>query len=133
MTFNKICDLHASNRIQFAGLIPETELPSYYRGALGLVFPSLYEGFGLPPLEAMACGTPVLTSNVTALPEVVGNAAILVDPTSIEAIVVGIETLATDRVYATQLADLGIERASRYSWDSVADHCRDALIGALLE
>jgi glycosyltransferase involved in cell wall biosynthesis len=133
MPSNKIRNLHASNRIQFAGLIPETVLPSYYRGALGFVFPSLYEGFGLPPLEAMACGTPVLTSNVTALPEIVGDAAILVDPTSIEAIAVGIEALVTDRVYATRLSRLGVERASRFSWDAVADHCSDAIIGALSE
>ncbi|MGA2018988.1 MAG: glycosyltransferase family 1 protein, partial [Candidatus Sulfotelmatobacter sp.] len=75
---------HVTPNVRFVGVVPEAELPSLYRTAEALIFPSLYEGFGLPLLEAMACGTPVVTSNITAMPEVAGVAALLVDPTSVE-------------------------------------------------
>ena len=88
--------LNILNRVVFLDVISDNDLPSYYRGAKALVFPSLYEGFGLPPLEAMACGTPVITSNTTSLPEVVGNAAILVDPLDIDSIRFAIEQIILD-------------------------------------
>ena len=91
-----IQNLGIGRRVVFAGQIPENRLPSFYRGAIALVFPSLYEGFGLPVIEAMACGTPVITSNTTALPEVAGDAALLVNPESIAEITTAILRLTTN-------------------------------------
>lgn len=107
-------------RVHFIGQVSEAELPCWYRGAIALVFPSLYEGFGLPVIEAMACGTPVLTSNTTALPEIAGDAALLVDPVSVEEITTGIERLCHDSQLREQLCCKGLERAKRFSWDAVA-------------
>jgi glycosyltransferase involved in cell wall biosynthesis len=102
-------------RVEFIGTIPEQRLASLYRGATALVFPSLYEGFGLPIIEAMACGTPVLTSNVTAMPETAGDAALLVDPRSLEQIVSGMEQIVADSS-RQRLRQQGLARASQFSW-----------------
>jgi glycosyltransferase involved in cell wall biosynthesis len=91
-----------------------------YRGAIALLFPSLYEGFGLPPLEAMACGTPVLASNVCALPEVLGDAAILVDPGDSEAITEGIRRIVGDASLRAQLRTKGLIRSKLFSWSETA-------------
>jgi glycosyltransferase involved in cell wall biosynthesis len=93
------------------------ELVSLYRRASALVFPSLYEGFGLPPVEAMACGCPVAASNAGSLPEVVGDAAVLFDPHDPEAIAAGIEE-ALGR--SDELRPLGLERAAGFTWDATA-------------
>jgi glycosyltransferase involved in cell wall biosynthesis len=102
--------------VHFTGRVPEEKLPSLYRGAEALVFPSLYEGFGLPVLEAMACGTPVLTSNRTALPEAAGDAALLVDPTSVEQISAGVRSITSDTALRRELRERGLVRAARFSW-----------------
>lgn len=104
------------SRVDFVGPVPEQRLPSLYRGALAMVFPSLYEGFGLPVLEAMACGTPVVTANVTAMPEVAGDAALLVDPTSVDQIAEAIERVVSDRSLREVLRERGIIRAAEFSW-----------------
>src|SRR6185369_15098693 len=78
--FGQVAIDPAASQVRFTGYVPDELLPALYSGALALVYPSLYEGFGLPPLEAMACGTPVVTSRRSSLPEVVGRSAILVDP-----------------------------------------------------
>lgn len=109
-----------SNRVVFMGNIDEDLLASLYRGALGLVFPSLYEGFGLPVVEAMASGIPVLTSNTTSLPEVAGDAALLVNPKSVDEIRAGIERLVHDEALRSELIAKGLERAKLFSWDEVA-------------
>lgn len=114
-------NLGLENRVRFAGFISEENLPSYYRGALALAFPSLYEGFGLPVLEAMACGTPVLTSNATSLPEVVGDAGLMVDPYDVKAIAAGIERLVEDYQLREKLRTRGLERAKRYTWERTAE------------
>jgi glycosyltransferase involved in cell wall biosynthesis len=88
-----------------------------YRLAAVFVFPSLYEGFGLPPLEAMASGTPVVTSNVSSLPEVVGDAAVLVDPHDVGSIVAGLRSVLTDPVRAEEMRRKGLERAREFSWE----------------
>jgi len=119
--------LKIEKRVIFMGRVPEEELPGLYRGALGLVFPSLYEGFGLPVIEAMACGTPVLTSNTTSLPEVAGDAAILVDPLSVEQISSGIERLCTDMNLRAELIERGIQQAEKFSWDIVVNNVKDVL------
>jgi glycosyltransferase involved in cell wall biosynthesis len=106
--------------IRFLGHVPDAELPTLVAGALGFVYPSLYEGFGLPPLEAMACGTPVITSNRSSLPEVVGDAAIVVDPDDRAALADAMATLVSDEALRDDLAERGLERARRFSWDETA-------------
>ena len=102
----------------WAGEVSDEELAALYRGARALVFPSLYEGFGLPVLEAMASGTPVVTSRGGATEEVGGGAAVLVDPLDVDSIAAGIEEADTRR---DELRALGLERAKAFSWSSVAD------------
>ncbi len=116
-----IRDMGLEDCVIFKGVIPDEELPAYYRGALALVFPSLYEGFGLPALEAMACGTPVVTSGITALPEVVGDAAVVVDPYDAESIAWGIRRVVEDNALREELRRKGIERAKQFSWDRTAE------------
>ncbi|WP_280571300.1 glycosyltransferase family 1 protein, partial [Chromohalobacter sp. 296-RDG] len=114
----------------FMGDVDERALPSLYKGARGLLFPSLYEGFGLPVLEAMACGTPVLTSNVTSLPEVAGDAALLVDPARIEEIASGIEQLENDKQLRAELIAKGLERVKGFTWDITARKVQEVLDSA---
>ena len=97
--------------------VKKEELPYFYSGAKAFLFPSLYEGFGLPILEAMACGTPVITSNLSSLPEIAGNAAILVDPYNPEEISASILRLCEDPVLEENLRNAGILRAAEFSWE----------------
>lgn len=103
-------------QVRFLGFQPYGTLASIYRLARAFVFPSLYEGFGLPPLEAMACGTPVVTSNVSSLPEVAGGAALLVDPHDPDAIADGIRRVVTDEDLRAALIRKGAARARDFSW-----------------
>ena len=103
--------------IRFLGYMPDETLAVLYRLATVFVFPSLYEGFGLPPLEAMASGTPVVTSNVSSLPEVVGDAAVLVDPTEPASIADGLRRVLTDPALAASLVERGHARAAEFSWE----------------
>jgi glycosyltransferase involved in cell wall biosynthesis len=107
-------------RVHFTGYVPDEHLVPLYCGSIGFVYPSLAEGFGLPPLEAMACGVPVLTAKGTSIPEVCGSAAIYVDPLSITDIAAGLKTLATDRHLQDTLRRLGPRQASRFTWDTAA-------------
>lgn len=111
----------------FEDLSTDGRLAEAYRGAVALVFPSLYEGFGLPPLEAMACGLPVLTSNVCSLPEVVGEAAILVHPLDVEEIADGIKRIVEDPTLRARLRERGLLRARLFSWDETARRTSRAL------
>jgi glycosyltransferase involved in cell wall biosynthesis len=104
-------------QVRFLGYVADDQLAILYRLASAFVFPSLYEGFGLPPLEAMASGTPVVTSNVSSLPEVVGDAAVLVNPYDVDAIVDGLRRVLTDPVLAADMSRKGIERAREFSWE----------------
>lgn len=99
------------------GFVPEEDLPGLYGSATVFAYPSLYEGFGFPVLEAMACGTPVVTSNVSSLPEVAGDAAILVDPLDVESIRSGIKQAFASR---TQLISLGLKQAQKFTWERCA-------------
>ncbi len=108
------------SRLVFAGLIPEAGLPAYYRGATLVAVPSLYEGFGLPALEAMACGTPVACSDATSLPEVVGDAALLFNPHDAGAIMRALSRLLGDAALRDELRRRGLERATRFSWERTA-------------
>ncbi|MDP3295460.1 MAG: glycosyltransferase family 1 protein [Nevskia sp.] len=112
--------LGVADRLVFAGHIPDSELASYYRGATALLFPSYFEGFGLPPVEAMAGGTPVLTSTATSLPEAVGDAALTADPFSVDSLRDGIDRLAFDSALRLRLQLAGPIQARRHSWDNVA-------------
>jgi len=106
--------------ITMTGYVPEADLPALYTGALGLVFPSLYEGFGLPLLEAMNCGTPVITSTAASLPEVVGSAALLVDPYSVEAIANAMHSVVESESLRDRLRQAGLARARAFTWDRTA-------------
>lgn len=108
-------------RVHLTGHVPDGLLPALYTGAVASVYLSLYEGFGLPPLEAMACGTPTLTSNSTSLPEVVGDAALTVDPYDIDAIADGLVRLVEDTTLRTHLQANGLARAAQFSWDRTAE------------
>ena len=111
----------ARDRILVPGFVPREHLPALLTAAAGFVWPSLYEGFGLPPLEAMACGTPVLTSNAASLPEVAGDAALLVNPEDTGEIAAQMLALATDDALRGALRDKGFERARRFTWQRTAE------------
>jgi glycosyltransferase involved in cell wall biosynthesis len=102
--------------VRFFGFVPDRTLAALYRLASVFAFPSLYEGFGLPPLEAMACGTPVVTSRISSLPEVVGDAALLVDPYSVEEIALGLERVLGDEALRAVLVERGRARVRDFSW-----------------
>jgi len=106
--------------VRFLGFVPFETLRCFYQSAAAFVFPSRYEGFGLPPLEAMACGAPVVTSNVSSLPEVVGDAAILVNPENVFDIVRGIRDALLDEPLRADLIRRGREQAARFSWSRTA-------------
>jgi glycosyltransferase involved in cell wall biosynthesis len=113
-------DLGLSNAVCFLGPIAEPDLAALYSGAKLFVFPSLYEGFGFPAIEAMACGTPVACSNTSSLPEVVGEAAALFDPTSVEEISDVLRSLLQDAALRQDLARRGLDRASQFTWRRTA-------------
>jgi glycosyltransferase involved in cell wall biosynthesis len=117
---NVIQELDLGQRVTFTGYIRETDLPALYSAAEVFVFPSLYEGFGLPPLEAMACGTPVITSNASSLPEVVGDAALTVDPYDVDGLAAAIERALADEDLRAELRRRGLERAARFTWERAA-------------
>jgi len=109
------------------GFIAQEDLPAFYRQAEMLVYPSLYEGFGLPPVEAMACGTPVVTSNTTSLPEAVGEAALTIDPLNTEEIAAAMARLLDDVSLRRRLQQAGIEQAGEFTWRRTAQ----SLLGSL--
>ena len=109
-----------AHRIHFPGFVADEDLPAVLSAAHALVWPSLYEGFGLPPLEAMACGTPVVTSNTSSLPEVVGDAALQVDPNDLEALADAMRAVATDAALRDNLVEKGAHRAAQFTWDRTA-------------
>jgi glycosyltransferase involved in cell wall biosynthesis len=105
---------------KFTGYVAQEDLPALYSGAILFAYPSLYEGFGLPPLEAMACGVPVVTSDTSSIPEVTDGAAITVDPMNTEAIAEGLRELMTNENLRSSLAERGLKRAAQLSWDTTA-------------
>ncbi|HIK43916.1 MAG TPA: glycosyltransferase family 4 protein [Leptolyngbyaceae cyanobacterium M65_K2018_010] len=109
------------SRVIFTGYVPDDELSALYTGATAFLFPSLYEGFGLPPLEAMQCGVPVITSNTSSLPEVVGDAGIMIDPTDEDALCQAILNLVNNEQLRAELSQKGLERAKQFSWAKCAE------------
>ena len=112
--------LGLAERVFLLGRVPDDELHKLYVGARCHVHPAHYEGFGLPPLEAMACGTPTIVSNVSSLPEVVGDAALLVDPNAAEELAIALQRLLTDDSLHAELREKGLQRAACFSWDEAA-------------
>ncbi|EPL8003122.1 glycosyltransferase family 4 protein [Klebsiella aerogenes] len=110
-----------TDRVVFTGFVKTEELPELYRGAEGLIFVSFYEGFGLPVIEAMASGIPVITSKTTSLGEVAGDAALVVDPENIQQIATAISKLHSDIELKTQLISKGSKQVGKYSWSATAE------------
>lgn len=115
------------DRVKFLSYVSYAELPELINRAIALVFPSLWEGFGLPVLEAMACGTPVITSNLSSMPEVAGDAALLVDPYNEAAIADAMKAIVTDSQLREQLRQKGLDRASHFSWQKTASQTAEIL------
>jgi glycosyltransferase involved in cell wall biosynthesis len=109
-----------SHLVRFLGFVPSDTLRCFYQSAAAFVFPSRYEGFGLPPLEAMACGTPVVASNVSSLPEVLGDAAMLVNPENVFDIARGIRDVLVDPSMRCALVQKGFAQVARFSWRDTA-------------
>lgn len=118
--FRTLRGLGLEDRVKVLGYVPDDLMPALYGGADVFVFPSLYEGFGLPPLEAMACGTPVVASSRSAMPEVLGDAALLVDPRSPDDLAAAIGRVLGDAALRQRLREAGLRRAAAFSWDEAA-------------
>jgi glycosyltransferase involved in cell wall biosynthesis len=112
----KVEDMGMRDRVVFAGYVPYEHLPYFYNCASLFVYPSLYEGFGLPPLEAMTCGTPTITTNVTSIPEVVGDGALLVDPYDTNELTDNIYKTISDAEFREELSIKALRRAYNFSW-----------------
>jgi len=115
--FEKVREYGLEQRIIFPGYVSEEDKPGLYAGARAFLFPSLYEGFGMPPLEAMACGTPVIAAAASSLPEVMGDAGCMVEPMDTEAIAGYMHALASDREFSDSIRARGFDRAKKFSWD----------------
>jgi glycosyltransferase involved in cell wall biosynthesis len=117
---HQIESLGIRNAVHFTGFVTDADLPQIYRSALAFVFPSFYEGFGLPPLEAMACGTPVITSNRSSIPEVTSDAAILIDPFNTEELAAAMNRVNQEPDLRRELTRRGIQRAAEFRWSRTA-------------
>ncbi len=118
--FQLVDELGLSGAVHFAGYVPAQELPLWYNAATLFLYPSLFEGFGLPVLEAMACGTPVVVADTSSLPEMVADAGLILPPRDVDAWAQGIASLLTDEAYRVDLARRGQERARQFSWERTA-------------
>ncbi len=116
----QLADSLGDSRIRWLGPVADADLPGLYAAATVFVFPSRFEGFGLPVIEAMACGTPVICSNVTALPEVAGDAAILIDPEDTAGLAEALGRVLQDEALQDDLRERGLRRAADYSWERTA-------------
>jgi len=114
-------EYNIEDKVIVLGYVDDQVLKLLYRSALFLLMPSLYEGFGLPLVEALSVGTPVVTSNCSSMPEVVGDAAILVDPYSVDSIKTGIQTMLSNPTLRVKLSEIGLKQSALFSWDKAAD------------
>ncbi len=121
----RAAELGLGTAVRFLGDVPNVDLPALYTACEAFIFPSLYEGFGLPPLEAMACGAPVICSNTSSLPEVVGNAAIKVDPLDVNALARALLGVLVNPSLQADLRERSLARAKRFTWDDVARQTLD--------
>ncbi len=124
-TTQMLTDLGLEGHVSVTGYVTEEDLIALYTGADVFVFPSFYEGFGLPVLEAMACGAPVITSHVSSLPEVAGDAAILIDPSDTESLAIQIQNILTDQLLAQSMRERGWLRTQKFSWEACAKAVTD--------
>lgn len=131
--FARLESLGLNERIIFTGYVMSEELPLWYNAATILAYPSVYEGFGLPVLEAQACGTPVLTSNVSSLPEAAGNAAVMVDPYDVDAIAAGLNRLLADEQLRCDLRERGLAHARQFTWSHTVQETARVYCRALNE
>jgi len=118
--FARVEELGLEDKVMFPGYIPASELPLWHNAAELFVYPSLYEGFGLPPLEAMACGTPVVAANTSSLPEVVGQAGLTVDPLDVEGLAEAMRRALGDEALRQEMRERGLQRAKGFSWTKTA-------------
>ncbi|MBC8262859.1 MAG: glycosyltransferase family 4 protein, partial [Anaerolineales bacterium] len=125
--FRRVEELGLEGTVLFPGYIAAEDLPALLSGARLFVFPSLYEGFGLPVLEALACGTPVVCSNASSLPEVAGDAALLVDPLDVEGLAAALERVLRDEELRAELIERGFEQVRKFSWERCARETLDVL------
>ncbi len=131
--FARVEALGLSKEVIFPGYVMNDELPLWYNATTILAYPSVYEGFGLPVLEAQACGTPVLTSNVSSLPEAAGDAALMVDPYDVEALAAGLSRLLTDELLRHELRERGLTHAKEFTWSHTAQETARVYRRALAE
>lgn len=117
-----IRNLGSADAVKFPGFVTDEQLYGLYQAADAFIFPSLYEGFGLPPLEAMAAGTPVVASKATSIPEVLGDAAVYFDPTDIRDMIQALERVLTDTKLRQDMRERGAHQVARYSWRQLAEH-----------
>jgi glycosyltransferase involved in cell wall biosynthesis len=125
--FETAVRLGVADRVLFPDFFSDSDLPALYSLAALFVYPSLYEGFGLPIAEAMACGTPVVTSNASSLPEVAGDAALYFDPRDVNAMVDAMRRALSDEVLRNDLRSKGFAQAKRFSWDKAANELLEYL------
>jgi glycosyltransferase involved in cell wall biosynthesis len=118
--FQRLHEIGLENEVVFPGFIPDEDLPAVYTMADTFVFPSLYEGFGLPVLEAMACGAPVICSNTSSLPEVTGDGAVLVPPHDVRGWIEALEQVLNNEAFRADLSQCGLRQAARFTWQSTA-------------
>lgn len=123
--FAMIHQLNLQSEVMFTGYVPTEDLPALYNVADLFVYPSLYEGFGLPPLEAMACGIPVITSNTSSLPEVVGDAGIMIDPYDVDGLADAMHNVLTNEGLREDMIKKGLERAKLFNWEICAKETID--------
>lgn len=119
-------DLHVADKVVFPGFIPLEHMPIFYNACELFVYPSLYEGFGLPPIEAMACGVPIIASNLTSIPEVVGDAGILINPYDVNELCNAIDKVLQDKVLRNTLIAKSLKRSSQFSWLKTAENTLNA-------
>jgi glycosyltransferase involved in cell wall biosynthesis len=117
----RIRELGLADRVEWLGLVPPDQMPAIMAGADAVVYPSFYEGFGFPPLEAMAGGTPVVASNASCLPEILGDAALLIDPTDVRGLATAIESVLGEMKVRERLIEAGLERAANFTWERCAE------------
>lgn len=123
--FRRVTELGLEEKVRFLNYVPEKDLIALYNGAAAFIYPSFYEGFGLPVLEAMQCGIPVITSNISSMPEVADGAAILINPNSVEEIAVAMRQVLTNRSLVNELSRKGLARSAHFSWKRCAQETLD--------
>ncbi len=131
--FDQVKKEGLANRVKFLGYVDEKELPLYYNAAACFVFPSLYEGFGIPPLEAMQCGCPVVCSNTSSLPEVVGDGVLLINPLSVNDMSGAIQSILSGESLTRSLREKGLIQAGKFSWENSAKSLNEMFLRLVMK